>query len=104
MRPRRWSRIDVSYAFPGPLLYPVGVGLCWLMKLYQSATHTAPSGPTMEDTGLNHSSAPETRFHPSFVTYPAPCDSTMPWPVRCAVGSLMNAMRFQYSFGNARAV
>ena len=54
--------------------------------------------------GANHSSALDTRFHPSRVTYPAPFGSTIPWPTMCTVGSLMNAIRFQYSFGNARAV
>ena len=74
------------------------------MKLYQSATHTAPSGPACACTGENHSSAPAIRFQPSRVTKPAPCFSTMPCPTMCAVGSVMKAMRFQYFFGNARAV
>ena len=74
------------------------------MKLYQSATHTAPSGPTCACTGATHSSAPASRFHPSRVTNPAPRGSMMPCPTRCAVGSLMKAIRFQYRLGNARAV
>ena len=74
------------------------------MKLYQSETQTAPSGPTCACTGATHSSAPDSRFQPSRVTKPAPCDSMIPWPTMCAVGSVMKAMRFQYSFGNDRAV
>ena len=74
------------------------------MKLYQSANQTAPSGPTIDATGANHSSALEIRFQPSRATKPAPCFSMTACPIRCAVGSLMKAMRSQYSFGNARAV
>ena len=96
--------MDVSYAAPLPTLNPAGVGLCCAMKLYQSANHTAPSGPTIEATGANHSSALEIRFHPSRATKPAPCFSRIAWPMRCAVGSVTNATRFQYSFGYARAV
>ena len=86
------------------MLWPGGVGLCWLMNAYQSATHTAPSGPTCACTGDTHSSAPASRFQPSRVTKPAPCFSRIAWPTRCAVGSEMKAMRFQYFFGNERAV
>ena len=86
------------------MLWPGGVGLCWLMNVYQSAIQTAPSGPTCACTGENHSSAPAIRFQPSRVTKPAPCGSMIPWPTRCAVGSVMNAIRFQYFFGNDRAV
>src|SRR5215212_1972762 len=104
MRPRLWSRIDVSYAAPLPTLNPGGVGLCCAMKLYQSANQTAPSGPTVAATGANHSSALEIRFQPSRATKPAPCLFNSTCPMTCAVGSLTNATLFQYSFGYARAV
>src|SRR6185503_1294212 len=96
--------MEVSYAAPFPVLYPCGVGLCCAMKLYQSANQTAPSGPTIDATGANHSSALEIRFHPSRATDPAPWFSRTACPITWAVGSLMNATRSQYSFGNARAV
>jgi hypothetical protein len=98
------SRIDVSKALPGPLLNPCGVGLCCWMKLYQSATQTAPSGPTCACTGATHSSAPASRFQPSRATKLEPCFSMIAWPTRWAVGSVMKAMRFQYCLGNDRAV
>jgi hypothetical protein len=67
------------------------------MKLYQSMTQTWPSGPTSARTGDVHSSSLASRFQALCATKSAPLPSS--WSVkvavRCPVGSLTNAVRFQ---------
>lgn len=55
-------RRSLSYALPLPVVKPCGVGLCWMIKLYQSMTQTAPSGPTSAIVGDAHSSSLASRL------------------------------------------
>src|SRR3954469_2601540 len=99
MRPCVLSRRSFSYAAPLPVLNPCGVGLCWTMKLYQSITHTWPSGPTVVSIGADHSSSLATRFHPYLAANVAPVGRRGNVAARWPVGSHTNAVRFQYAGG-----
>ena len=74
------------------------------MKLYQSITHNAPSGPTSAQIGAVHSSSLARMFQPSLATKPLPFGLRKSTWTRCPVGSQTNAALFQYSFGKLRAV
>ena len=70
LEPPRRDRCGHAFCLAGrfhrhalwPVLNPCGVGLCCTMKLYQSITHTAPSGPTSARIGAVHSSSLASRF------------------------------------------
>src|SRR5260221_4960725 len=74
------------------------------MKLYQSTNQTLPSGPTSAAMGEVHSSSLASRFHELRERKPAPSGRITNVAIRWPVGSLTNAVLFQYSRGYARAV
>src|SRR4051794_13642154 len=74
------------------------------MKLYQSMTHTWPSGPTSAMIGAHHSSSLASRFQPLRERKPAPSRFSENVATRWPVGSVTKAVRFQYSRGYVRAV
>ncbi len=80
------------------------VGLCCTMMLYQSMNQTLPSGPISAAMGAVHSSLLARRFHEFRDRKPAPEGWIVNVAMRCPVGSVTNAVRFQYSRGYARAV
>src|SRR5262245_46698912 len=102
MRPCFLSRRSLSYAAPFPVRKPCGVGLCCTMKLYQSMTHTLPSGPTSAMMGDAHSSSLATRLKELLVRKWLPSRRSTNVPTRCPVGSATKAVRFQYSLGIIR--
>src|SRR5262245_23040983 len=104
MRPCFLSRRLVSYAAPLPVRKPAGVGLCCTMKLYQSMNQTLPSGPTSAAMGADHSSSLAIRFHEFRERKPAPSPRMTNVAIRWPVGSVTNAVLFQYSGGYVRAV
>src|SRR4051812_29788542 len=69
------------------------------MKLYQSMTHTWPSGPTSAMIGAHHSSAPASRFQALREEKSAPFPFRANVATRWPVGSVTKAARFQYSRG-----
>ena len=69
------------------------------MKLYQSITQTLPSGPTSAMIGAVHSSSLATRLKGLVDRKSLPLRRITNVPVRCPVGSLTKAVRFQYSGG-----
>ena len=99
IRPCVLSRKGVMYAPRRPVSKPAGVGLCWTMKLYQSITHTWPSGPTSAWIGAVHSSSLATRFQPIRLVKPAPFGDSSKLATMWPVGSQTNPVRFQYSSG-----
>ena len=66
-----------------------------MMKLYQSSTHRAPSGPTSAMMGENHSSSLARKFFSLVALKSAPEPSKRNWPMRWPVGSVTNETRFQ---------
>src|SRR5207253_11019619 len=74
------------------------------MKLYQSITHTHPSGPTSAMIGAAHSSSLANRLNGLLDRKWLPSRRSTNVPTRCPVGSATNAVRFQYSGGYALAV
>ena len=74
------------------------------MKLYQSITHTFPSGPTSAMIGAVHSSSLASRLNGLLDRNPLPSRRSTNVADQVPVGSATNAVRFQYSFGYARAV
>ena len=69
------------------------------MKLYQSITHTWPSGPTSAWIGAVHSSSLATRSQAMRLAKPAPLGLSANVATMWPVGSQTKAVRFQYSGG-----
>ena len=93
--PVRLVAQGVSCAEPLPVLYPLGVGLCCTMKLYQSIIQTCPSGPTSARIGEVHSSSLADEVPGVVRVEIGAVRVEREVATRCPVGSATNAVLFQ---------